>query len=145
MPGLIYSAHDTVGLTGAAGATHEMYITAPSTHHIRITDLIVSGDFDAATDDPVTVVFQRATSPSSGTTLTPSKHNTENSLAAQATVHGDGVTATPVSNSAVFTQYVKPGYSFKPGVVCAPSETWVVTMTPGAQARTMNISLYWEE
>ena len=145
MPGRIYSAHDSVGLTGSGSATYEMYITAPSTNNIRFTDLIVSGDFDAATDDPVLVEFLRVTSPSGGTTLTPSKHYTENSLASGATVKGDGVTATPVSNSVVFAQYVKPSYSFKPGVTIAPSESWAIRMTPGAQSRTMTISAYWEE
>ena len=141
----LYSAHALVGLTGSAGATFEAYITAPSTGYLSLESLIFSGDFSSATDDPVLVELLRVTGQTGGTAIVPSKHNTEVSLASGATVHMDSVTAVAVADSTVFSQYVRPSFSFTPGVTVAPGETWAVRMTPGAQTRNMNIGLFWKE
>lgn len=147
MPGRIYRAGFTVSLAGSGSEVNVLCITAPSTNNPRLTDVIISGDYDAATDDPVNARLFRVTGTPSGTSLTPAKHNTETSLASQCSlVGGDSITGlSEVTNSAVFDQFVKPGYSFKPGVVMAPDEKWCIALNDGAQAREIKVTFHWEE
>lgn len=148
MPGQIYSAHATVTLTGSGTptATMEAYITAPSTHHINLLNVIVSGNYDStAGDDPIIARLVKATSVSGGTTITPSKHAGDNSLSAQAVVHMDGVTASETSNTCIWDTYVNPKDSFRPALVIKPSDSYALELKPGAQNRTVKISFYWEE
>lgn len=149
MPGNFYSVHDEITLTGSGtpSETIELYLAAPSTHHLNFLGVGVACNHDGtAGDDPIKARLIRVTGTASGTSLTPAKHDTENSLAAQATAIGDSITGlSEVSNSAVWDTYVNPKDFFRPGVKVAPSEKWALALTPGAENRTVKVSFYWEE
>jgi hypothetical protein len=146
MAGRIYSAHVSKSLSGGGGAAFAMYITAPATNAINLLQVQVGGDYDGtAGDDPVLARLVRITSPASGTAVTPSKHDTRNSLASGATVVGGSVTGSEVSNSEVWKTYVNPKDAYRPAVTIAPSETWAVELDPGDVDVTVVVSMIWEE
>lgn len=146
MAGRIYSAHVSKNLTGSGGAAFAMYITAPATNAINLLQVQVGGDFDGtAGDDPVRARLVRITSPASGTAITPSKHDTRNSLASGATVVGGAVTGSAVADSEVWKTDVNPKDAYRPAVTIAPSETWAIELTPGATDVVATVSMIWEE
>lgn len=149
MPGNIYSGHFQATLGAGGAARYSAYLKAPATHHINLLLVKVDCDFDStAGDDPVAAKLERVTGTAAGgTTLTPTKHDSENSLASQATaMMGDTITGlTEVDDSVLWEGYINPKDSFKPGLKLAPSEAVALELDPGTEAREAKISFYWEE
>lgn len=149
MAGSTYSAHFQATLSGAGSEVYCLYFATDADKAAEILLIKCEADFDStAGDDPVSVRFEEVTGTAAGgSALTPTKHDTDNSLAAQATVQGaDSITGlSAASNTVVWDGYINPANSFRPGLRIGPSKKYALALNDGAQAREVKISIYWTE
>lgn len=149
MAGNLYSAHFQATLGSNGAEVYCLYFATGSAQSVKILLIEVSCDFDStAGDDPIEARFEEVTGTAAGgSSLTGSKHDTDNSIAAQATVQAaDSITGlSAVANTAVWDTFVNPKDSFRPGLRIGPSKKYALALDPGAEAREAKISIWWEE